>query len=83
MKTYKKILFILIWILPFFFPLLLQISGHGLKDLGISETYYGAFVVIWLVWFFFLDVILSKKRGENKPSFVVIFLDFLSMFANK
>ena len=76
MKTYKKILFIIIWILPFFFPLLLQLSGYELQDLGISETYYGVFVVIWLLSFIFLDVILSKKRGEDTSSFVGIFLSF-------
>lgn len=76
MKTYKKILFIIIWLLPFFFPLFLQIFGYELQNLGISETYFGIFVVIWLIWFMFLDLILSKKRGEGASSFVAIFLGF-------
>ncbi len=78
MKIYKKIIFTVICLLPFFFPLLLQISGYELPDLGISETYYGIFVVIWIVSCISLDVILSKNsRDGYKSSFIV---EILSLF---
>ena len=52
MKTYKKILFIIIW-LAIFLPFILADFGYELQNLGISETYFRIFFLIWLTWFMF------------------------------
>lgn len=78
MKKYKGTLFIIVWFLPFFSPLLLQISGYEFKSLGISETYYGVFAAIWMLLFIFLGVIFSKNRDRDIASIIVDF--FVSIF---
>ncbi len=75
MKIHKGTLFIIIWILPFFFPLLLQIFGYELKSLGISEIYYGVFVAIWMLLFVLLAIIFSKNRYSDIASIIVQFIE--------